>query len=462
MKVAGGVALAHLPNVLRVTGINIGDIEGIEGDPRILFNTATFDDVIRLTARQLGVGAPTQLKAAAVRESLHQTVAADDYFVDHIDSLPITNNEPLQRDLEQTLDLGVRLANATWKVGQVHRAAWEGNDGRIDPTQREVFNPYDLLKHDQYVRLLGEGRTPDEALLRVAFEVWKDLDQLRTTIKYGDMLLLQGFHAARQSRTYGETRSTKAAGYPDRLPVAEGTTWEDIGSSYQPPDYTAAVVRTNDRTADPSNPDLWADPEDPHQAKGAPTFSSYEGRVRVDERGRPLNPTGPTGLEGRGLLGNWGANNAADPIVTRINAAGQLEMIVIQRRDTGEWALPGGMVNRDERVTATLQRELSEEAAARLDFKDATPVYQGYVDDPRNTDNAWIETDAYHLHLPEGTELHLQSGDDAQDARWMVLSEEAVGSLYASHADLVQRAIALWQDRTGVVVGRDGRIGVAA
>lgn len=33
--------------------------------------------------------------------------------------------------------------------------------------------------------------------------------------------------------------------------------------------------------------------------------------------GRPLNPQGRTGLKGRGILGKWGPNHAADPIVTR-------------------------------------------------------------------------------------------------------------------------------------------------
>nr|CAI5854490.1 unnamed protein product [Callosobruchus analis] len=33
--------------------------------------------------------------------------------------------------------------------------------------------------------------------------------------------------------------------------------------------------------------------------------------------GRPLNPEGRTGLIGRGVLGKWGPNHAADPIVTR-------------------------------------------------------------------------------------------------------------------------------------------------
>lgn len=33
--------------------------------------------------------------------------------------------------------------------------------------------------------------------------------------------------------------------------------------------------------------------------------------------GYPLNPVGRTGIVGRGVLGRWGPNHAADPIVTR-------------------------------------------------------------------------------------------------------------------------------------------------
>lgn len=33
--------------------------------------------------------------------------------------------------------------------------------------------------------------------------------------------------------------------------------------------------------------------------------------------GYPLNPIGRTGIVGRGVLGRWGPNHAADPVVTR-------------------------------------------------------------------------------------------------------------------------------------------------
>lgn len=32
-------------------------------------------------------------------------------------------------------------------------------------------------------------------------------------------------------------------------------------------------------------------------------------------------------------------------------------------------------------------------------------MYRGYVDDPRNTDNAWMETVAYNFHDEEGDGL---------------------------------------------------------
>lgn len=40
------------------------------------------------------------------------------------------------------------------------------------------------------------------------------------------------------------------------------------------------------------------------------------GTYKILEK-RPLNPVGRTGLIGRGVLGKWGPNHAADPIVTR-------------------------------------------------------------------------------------------------------------------------------------------------
>lgn len=53
-------------------------------------------------------------------------------------------------------------------------------------------------------------------------------------------------------------------------------------------------------------------------------------------------------MSGRGLLGRWGPNHAGDPVVTRWAKDDKhkvLEIILVRRKDTGEFALPGGMVD---------------------------------------------------------------------------------------------------------------------
>ena len=172
----------------------------------------------------------------------------------------------------------------------------------------------------------------------------------------------------------------------------------------------------------------------------------------------PLNPVGVTGITGRGQLGKWGPNHAADPIMaTRRNGA--IEFVSIQRTDTGEWALPGGMVELGDNVSITLKKEFGEEAMDTLMmdsgerlktkqlldqvFDNAQLVYKGYVDDPRNTDNSWMETVAM-LIVVDATvadKFKLSAGDDAGKVRW---TKYVPGmKLYASHGKFIKDAISL-------------------
>ena len=147
-----------------------------------------------------------------------------------------------------------------------------------------------------------------------------------------------------------------------------------------------------------------SDPADPRLIQNLSARPSYEvQQLSLDEYGRPLNPRGRTGLCGRGKLYMWGPNHAADPLVTR-EKSGEFQVILIKRGDTGSWALPGGMVDAGEEPRVTAAREFSEEALAHTDeqskikcdqlirkmFHSDQPqcIYSGYIDDPRNTDNA--------------------------------------------------------------------------
>lgn len=176
-------------------------------------------------------------------------------------------------------------------------------------------------------------------------------------------------------------------------------------------------------------------------------------------RGKPRNPIGRTGMKGRGLLGKHGPNHAADPIVTRYNpTTGKLEMVAIRRKDTGQLAIPGGMTE-GESVPSTLIKEFKEEALRyennerlKVDIleqvealfkKGGELVFRGYVDDPRNTDDAWMETQCYHIHIQNAAlakSLPLLGGDDASDAMWINLDDPSL-KLYASHKDWVDKVV---------------------
>lgn len=55
-----------------------------------------------------------------------------------------------------------------------------------------------------------------------------------------------------------------------------------------------------------------------------------------------------------------------DTLFHSCNSRPILQLVTIKRRDTGEWALPGGMVDPGEKVAATAVREFREEATSSL------------------------------------------------------------------------------------------------
>lgn len=266
--------------------------------------------------------------------------------------------------------------------------------------------------------------------------------------------MLSAKRSLEEHKHHTVARSQGNPQYPPRFPVPDVAVPFTVAlPGYAPTRYTAFPVLANNVLVKPGG---WADPDFSALAQDVwAARKSFEGPIKIGTDGLPRNPRGRTGMCERGLLGKWGPNHAADPIVTRKLPNGRYQVIVIKRTDCGQWALPGGMVNVGESVSETVKREFSEEAGDHLDpeqqkrfeelrnliFSNGKVVYRGYVDDPRNTDNAWIETTVFHFHCDvEMSELLLlRAGDDAAAVTWLNVDE---AELYASHENWVDDAIA--------------------
>lgn len=127
-----------------------------------------------------------------------------------------------------------------------------------------------------------------------------------------------------------------------------------------------------------------------------------------------------------------GPNYTADSVIIHPESAS----ILLIKRKTGEWALPGGFVDTDEPPRDAAIREASEEAAITV-ASEAPLIFRGIVDDPRNSEEAWIETSAYLFTVDQMDEVTGQ--DDAIAADWHALGD--VPELYASHEAILARAL---------------------
>jgi len=156
--------------------------------------------------------------------------------------------------------------------------------------------------------------------------------------------------------------------------------------------------------------------------------------------GMPVNPVKDTGKIGRNL-GKWGENQAADPIVVAKN-----KVLLIQRDDCGEWAIPGGMVDPGEFAKKALVRELKEETGVDLSSMHPVILDRTYIDDPRNSNNAWICSTIALFEIEDTVEAIGQ--DDAMDARWFDFSSmdalendvAKIGKLYSAHRPVLKLA----------------------
>ena len=111
-------------------------------------------------------------------------------------------------------------------------------------------------------------------------------------------------------------------------------------------------------------------------------------------------------------------------------------LLLVQREYppfAGEWALPGGFVEKGEQVVDAAPRELAEETGLHAGALELLGVYDTPGRDPRG----WTVSVVYLATVQ--SEQPVSGADDARDARWF--PAQALPKLAFDHAAIVGEAL---------------------
>lgn len=113
--------------------------------------------------------------------------------------------------------------------------------------------------------------------------------------------------------------------------------------------------------------------------------------------------------------------------------SGDERVLLIRRGNepfVGRWALPGGFVDREERLESAARRELAEETGLEA----GTLEFVGFYDKPGRDPRGWVISCVFmsRLEAPRPVE----GADDAAEARWFVL--DGLPKLAFDHAEVLQ------------------------
>lgn len=119
-------------------------------------------------------------------------------------------------------------------------------------------------------------------------------------------------------------------------------------------------------------------------------------------------------------------------------------VLLIQRKANpgkGLWALPGGFLDRGERLLDACIRELREETKLKV----PTPILKGSIkrqavyDDPHRSARGRTLTHAFYIELEPNAELpKVKGSDDAKHARWIPLGELDPQQMFEDHYFIIQ------------------------
>ncbi|XP_023136566.3 transient receptor potential cation channel subfamily M member 2 isoform X1 [Amphiprion ocellaris] len=233
-------------------------------------------------------------------------------------------------------------------------------------------------------------------------------DSLMTTSEKED-----GFHVNSRQFHYPNTKLT-------RFPVPEEKVpWEVGFSSYMPTYYASEGSG------------------DSVDGSEAAALDNYR------------NPGGRTGIRGRGALRHLGPNLNLDLVLTRWRDSERsaLEYLAVFDESRGTLALPAGPVDSADRLPVILKRTMGKKLYEMINAKvsEGTKVFEGYVDDCRNTDNAWVETTVLNVHLDRTSQMMMDINNMVVSSHGALQWQEVSGKtrLSSNQRDSLRQVAAL-------------------
>ncbi|XP_035762623.1 transient receptor potential cation channel subfamily M member 2 [Neolamprologus brichardi] len=206
-----------------------------------------------------------------------------------------------------------------------------------------------------------------------------------------------GFHVNSRQFSYPNSKLT-------RFPVPEEKVpWEVSFSSYKPTNYTSDDSKDH---VDGSEPEALA---------------NYR------------NPGGRTGISGRGALSCLGPNLSVELVITRWRDSEKsvLEYLAVCDESRRTLALPAGPVDSADKLPPTLKKTMGKKLCETINAKlsEGTKVFEGYVDDCRNTDNAWVEMTVLNIHLDRKSQVMVDINNTVLSSngalQWQEVSSKA-------------------------------------
>lgn len=279
--------------------------------------------------------------------------------------------------------------------------------------------------------------------------MFPELDPLSPGETNGNQLLRkESFKRATATRTYPGSMVSPS--------ICAAREWNRPDPNYRAVGYTAPEV-LQDPKADPGLISM--------QRPGTVLFNQVDktSRPPVDRRshigqyevvaGLPICPLGRTGISGRGAFRRWGPNHEVIVAICKKGDKGELLVLAVGTEGMGSYGLPhrpvpdggesqstvyltlmdivyGGTANADTNA-------LYDELSAKLSSGEKT-VFKGIASDPRNTDNAWVETTATRFFLHETADgAHMFNKIKSQSVFWAPAAKTMFSTAFQATVGLV-------------------------